>query len=156
MRAVPAKNTSIEIELRKLLWAEGLRGYRLHDDRVPGHPDVIFSAARVAVFVDGCFWHGCKKCYREPRSNQKYWQMKVQRNRDRDLRVNAMCEEQAWHVVRVWEHEIGNSPRVVTRRIMAAIKKANSAPAVGSRKSRSRLMPGAVARSASRTAAARR
>jgi DNA (cytosine-5)-methyltransferase 1 len=123
MRAVPAKNTSVEIELRKLLWAAGLRGYRLHDDRVPGNPDVIFASARVAVFVDGCFWHGCAKCYREPKSNQKYWQMKVQRNRDRDARVNAACEGQGWYVVRAWEHEVKAAPRLVVRRILAAIKK---------------------------------
>ena len=123
MRAVPAKNTSVEVELRKLLWAAGLRGYRLHDDRVPGHPDVIFAPARVAVFVDGCFWHGCAKCYRAPKSNQKYWQMKVERNRERDARVNATCAEQRWHVVRAWEHEIKKSPRLVTRRILAAIKR---------------------------------
>jgi DNA mismatch endonuclease (patch repair protein) len=123
MRAVPAKNTSVEVELRKLLWAAGLRGYRLHDDRVPGNPDVIFASARVAVFVDGCFWHGCAKCYREPKSNQKYWQMKVQRNRDRDARVNVACQGQGWHVVRAWEHEVKGSPRIVMRRILAAIKK---------------------------------
>jgi DNA mismatch endonuclease (patch repair protein) len=124
MRAVPAKNTSVEVELRKLLWAAGLRGYRLHDERVPGHPDVIFPSARVAVFVDGCFWHGCSKCYRQPKSNKKYWRMKVQRNRDRDERVTAACRQQGWDVVRTWEHEIKGSPGRVTRRILAAIQRA--------------------------------
>jgi DNA (cytosine-5)-methyltransferase 1 len=130
MRAVPAKNTSVEVELRKLLWAAGLRGYRLHDERVPGHPDVIFAPARVAVFVDGCFWHGCAKCYREPKSNQQYWQMKVKRNRERDARVNAACAEQGWRVVRAWEHEIKKSPRLVTRRILSAIKRGLGASAL--------------------------
>ena len=104
MRSVPARNTSIELKLRKLLWAAGIRGYRLHDARVPGHPDFVFSIKRVAISVDGCFWHGCEKCYRAPQSNEKYWQMKVARNRERDVRVNDRCRDQGWRVLRVWEH----------------------------------------------------
>jgi DNA (cytosine-5)-methyltransferase 1 len=145
MRSVPAKNTSIEMELRKLLWSAGLRGYRLHDERVPGHPDVVFPVARLAVFVDGCFWHGCAKCYREPKSNLKYWQMKVQRNQDRDRRVNAACKEGGWRVVRVWEHEIKGSPDRVTRRILNGIQR-SLAPTVRTRRrnsaSRSRASTG--------------
>jgi DNA (cytosine-5)-methyltransferase 1 len=124
MRAVPAKNTSIEVELRKLLWREGLRGYRLHDQRVPGHPDVVFGADRLVVFVDGCFWHGCEKCYREPKSNKPYWQMKVNRNKDRDRRVNAACKEQGWCVVRLWEHEILRTPTRAATKVLRAIDRA--------------------------------
>jgi DNA (cytosine-5)-methyltransferase 1 len=136
MRSVPARNTSVEVELRKLLWAAGLRGYRLHDDRVPGHPDVVFPAARIAVFVDGCFWHGCEKCYREPKTNKQYWQMKVQRNRDRDERVTAACKKEGWRVVRAWEHEIKRSPSIITRRIVKAIQRATAADATRSSPSR--------------------
>jgi len=165
MRAVPAKNTSVEVELRRLLWAAGLRGYRLHDDRVPGHPDVIFASARVALFVDGCFWHGCQKCYREPKSNRKYWQMKVQRNRDRDARVNATCGEQGWRVVRAWEHEVKRSPRLVTRRILAAIgrglregslKQSSRSASESQRKTSSKSAAKPLARRETRAATTRR
>jgi DNA (cytosine-5)-methyltransferase 1 len=125
MRAVPAQNTSVEIELRRLLRAAGLKGYRLHDHRVPGHPDVVFSAARVALFVDGCFWHGCEKCYREPKSNKAYWQMKVRRNQDRDARVTAMCKKQGWRVVRLWEHEIVKAPNRAISKVVRALGRAN-------------------------------
>jgi DNA mismatch endonuclease (patch repair protein) len=103
------------------LWSAGLRGYRLHDHRVPGHPDVVFSSARVLVFVDGCFWHGCEKCYREPKSNTEYWQMKVSRNRDRDARVTAACKQEGWRVVRLWEHEVLKCPKLATAKVIRAV-----------------------------------
>jgi DNA mismatch endonuclease Vsr len=106
MRQVPSKNTSVEIVFRKALWAHGIRGFRLHDTALPGHPDVVFPKRKVAVFVDGCFWHGCPKCYREPSSNKEYWTMKVQRNRNRDQRVTDLCKEQGWVVMRFWEHQV--------------------------------------------------
>lgn len=125
MRAVPRKNTTAEVSLRKALRAVGLRGYRLHSEEVPGTPDVVFSAQRLAVFVDGCFWHGCPKCYREPHSNKEYWTMKVQRNKDRDAKVRAACKAKGWRVVRVWEHEIVKAPERVVARVMKAFLRAS-------------------------------
>jgi DNA mismatch endonuclease (patch repair protein) len=110
MRAVPSKNTSAEVALRQALSSAGIRGYRLHVKDVPGNPDVVFRKQRVVVFVDGCFWHGCPKCRREPGSNQTYWKMKVQRNRDRDELVNWQCKNAGWRVMRVWEHEVHSAP----------------------------------------------
>jgi DNA mismatch endonuclease (patch repair protein) len=116
MRAVPSKNTSAELLLRKALSAAGVRGYRTHCSKLPGCPDLAFGRARLAVFVDGCFWHGCPRCYRAPSSNRTYWKMKVQRNRDRDARVAAECRKSGWRVIRVWEHEIlRNSARAAAR-----------------------------------------
>lgn len=119
MRQVPSKNTSIELVFRKALWAAGLRGFRLHDASIPGHPDVVFSRRKVVVFVDGCFWHGCPKCYREPNTNQEYWTMKVERNRNRDAKVTTLCEQKGWTVMRFWEHEIAKNPERVIRRLVS-------------------------------------
>jgi DNA (cytosine-5)-methyltransferase 1 len=135
MRAVPSKNTSAELALRKALRAAGLRGYRLHSKRAPGNPDVLFPLERVAVFVDGCFWHGCPSCYRAPKARSEYWSIKVKRNKERDARVDAECRSLGWTVVRVWEHEIARSVRRVVarvdRRVGASRRASEVAPARG-------------------------
>jgi DNA (cytosine-5)-methyltransferase 1 len=122
MRAVPGKNTSAELALRRSLSDAGVRGYRLHDRRVAGKPDLIFPRARLAVFVDGCFWHGCPSCYREPKTNQQYWTMKVKRNMDRDRKVNELCESAGWRVVRLWEHEVLREAEFAAARILKELK----------------------------------
>jgi DNA mismatch endonuclease (patch repair protein) len=121
MRAVPGKNTSVERALRRALWAAGLRGYRLHNEQVPGTPDVVFGTGRLAVFVDGCFWHGCPNCYREPKSRKEYWTMKVQRNKDRDAGVNAACAAGGWRVVRLWEHEVLKTSKRAVAKVIRAL-----------------------------------
>jgi DNA mismatch endonuclease (patch repair protein) len=122
MRAVHGKNTSAERALRDALWVAGLRGYRLHSENVPGTPDVLYGIERLAVFVDGCFWHGCPKCYREPKSRKEYWTMKVQRNKDRDARVNADCEANGWRVLRLWEHEVLKTPKRAAARVAKVLR----------------------------------
>src|SRR4051812_22352436 len=80
MSRIRRENTGPEVLLRQALCSAGARGYRIHA-RLPGRPDVIFGRARVAVFVDGCFWHGCRKCaIALPRSNRSYWLPKLARN----------------------------------------------------------------------------
>jgi DNA mismatch endonuclease Vsr len=127
MRAVPGKNTSTEIEFRRLLCEANLRGYRLHYTKVPGSPDVVFTRLRLAIFVDGCFWHGCASCYRAPKTNNEYWTMKVRRNKDRDERVNHECFVQGWSVLRLWEHEIVKSPRATLLKVQRALKRCSRA-----------------------------
>lgn len=104
MRANRSKNTSIQVMLRKALFARGWR-YRIHVPILPGCPDIVFLGRRVAVFVDGDFWHG----YRLPAWEHKlsaYWKSKIKRNRDRDRKNHRKLRESGWKVVRVWEHEI--------------------------------------------------
>jgi DNA (cytosine-5)-methyltransferase 1 len=122
MRAVPSKNTTAEIRLRKALSAAGIRGYRTHSSKVPGNPDVVFGAEKVAVFVDGCFWHGCPRCYREPASNKTYWQMKVDRNRDRDKKVTSQCRQLGWKVIRFWEHDILKNAEKAAARVRKLLR----------------------------------
>lgn len=104
MSQVRGKNTKPEMMLRKVLWQKGLR-YRLHY-KLPGKPDIAFVAARIAVFVDGCFWHGCPQHGAIPETNRQSWETKIQGNIDRDKRVNNELESSGWKVLRFWEHEI--------------------------------------------------
>lgn len=117
MRAVHSKHTTPELDLRKALWKAGIRGFRRHLKNLPGCPDFAFPAVKLAVFVDGCFWHGCPTCYREPKSHKKYWILKVKRNRERDATVSRECRDRGWRVLRIWEHQVAQGVEGVCRRI---------------------------------------
>jgi DNA mismatch endonuclease (patch repair protein) len=104
MRRVRAKNSAAERSLRSALHAEGLR-FRLHR-RIEGiASDIVFPGPKVAVFVDGCFWHSCPKHATFPKTNQDYWLPKLAENRERDARQSARLQAAGWTVFRVWEHE---------------------------------------------------
>lgn len=108
MSAQRSRNTGPELALRSALHAMGLR-YRVHVRPVTGlrrTADVVFPRARVAVFVDGCFWHGCPEHGRRRHAvNDWYWPEKIERNRRRDADTDARLAKDGWHVIRVWEHE---------------------------------------------------
>lgn len=107
MRAVKNRRVkSTELALRARLAAAGLRGWRMYAKALPGTPDFVFEANKVAVFVHGCFWHGCPRCYRRPRSSRSYWDDKVARNRARDLHVEAQLRRRGWRVLRFWECDL--------------------------------------------------
>ncbi len=114
MARVRSRDTGLEIQLRRALWGVGLR-YRLRP-RLPGTPDLGFSAAGVAVFVDGCFWHGCPTHYSRPATNVEFWDSKLQRNRARDIRVDEELRALGWAVCRIWEHDLARDlPAVISR-----------------------------------------
>lgn len=123
MAAIRRKNTSIERALRSALWAAGLRGYRVDSRRVAGRPDVSFGRSKVAIFVDGCFWHKCPECYREPKSNTEYWRGKVERNVARDRAADESLQEAGWVVLRLWEHEVERDLGACVDRVLRAVKK---------------------------------
>ncbi|MEU6913164.1 very short patch repair endonuclease [Streptomyces olindensis] len=107
MAANKAKDTKPERLLRSALHRKGLR-YRVGIRPVPGlrrTADVVFPKAKVAVFVDGCFWHGCPEHHRPARKRGSFWKKKIEGNRDRDAATNVALHEAGWTVVRVWEHE---------------------------------------------------
>jgi DNA mismatch endonuclease, patch repair protein len=105
MRAVRRQDTAPEVVVRRLLHAAGYR-YRLHDRRLPGSPDVVFTSRKKAIFVHGCFWHGheCRGSLK-PKSRVEYWEPKIERNRSRDQKNVEMLLEQGWAVLCVWECE---------------------------------------------------
>ena len=104
MRRMPTKNSTPEIKLRRSLYAIGLR-YRLHRKELPGKPDIALGPSKVAVFVDGCYWHNCPEHGTIPKNNSEWWKEKFQRNRERDSRNDALLREMGWLPIHVWEHE---------------------------------------------------
>lgn len=107
-------NKTTEMRLREILKAYGLTGWRRHF-RVMGCPDFAFPAERVAIFVDGCFWHGCPKCQRTPQTNSAFWVKKFATNRARDREVTKQLRATGWHVIRIWEHSLKDAPRIAAR-----------------------------------------
>lgn len=120
MSRIRGKDTTIEVLLRSALFEKGYR-FRKHVKGLPGRPDIVFHRARVAVFVDGDFWHG----YQFPRwenSLPKFWRQKIRTNRQRDRRCYAKLRRAGWRVVRVWEHEIRRDVHSVLLRVTAVLK----------------------------------
>lgn len=107
MARVRQKGTDAELSLRKALHARGLR-YRLHVPLLTKPrrvADIVFASARVAIFVDGCFWHGCPEHASWPKSNAQFWREKIETNRARDADTDRRLQASGWRVVRVWSHE---------------------------------------------------
>jgi DNA mismatch endonuclease (patch repair protein) len=109
-------NKDTELALAKILRRHGLKGWRRHQ-AIFGKPDFIFPNFRLAVFVDGCFWHACPKHGSKPKNNRAFWQRKIASNKERDQLVNRTLRMQGWRVLRIWEHELAkeNENRVLKR-----------------------------------------
>jgi DNA mismatch endonuclease (patch repair protein) len=126
MRAVKSKATGLERTLRAMLAGMHLSGWRANASDLPGKPDIAFDRQKVAVFVDGCFWHGCPICLRPlPVSNHEYWETKIAANMARAERAQIALASDGWRFVRIWEHEIGRDGArgVVRSRLREAVKK---------------------------------
>ena len=123
MRAIRRADTKPELLLRRLLWAKGAR-YRLEQRVQKARPDLLFRRARVAVFVDGCFWHGCPTHYRPPTGNAPYWRAKIERNRVRDERNTRDLEAAGYTVLRFWECYVKADPGAAADRVLAVIRNA--------------------------------
>ena len=121
MSRIRARNTKPEIALRAALWSLGLR-YRLHYP-ISGTPDVVFPRQRVAVFVDGCFWHGCPEHSVKPKTNSAFWKDKLEKNVERDRGNEIELAELGWTLVRFWEHEVEQSPNECAARVLALLKR---------------------------------
>ena len=107
MSMIKGKNTKPELMLRKYLFSKGIRGYRVHY-KLPGKPDIVFNKYKIAIFVDGCFWHKCPECFKKPATNKKFWKDKIDGNVKRDGEVNKILKREGWKVIRIWEHRIKN------------------------------------------------
>lgn len=101
-------NKRTELAMVQLLRAHKITGWRRHYPII-GKPDFAFPQQKVAIFVDGCFWHGCPKCYRQPKMNKSYWRSKVNANKDRDSLITKTLRKKGWTVFRVWEHQMNTS-----------------------------------------------
>ena len=120
MARVRSRDTRPELELRRRLWSRGLR-YRLAVS-LPGSPDLVFKRPRVAVFVDGCFWHGCPEHGSIPKTNSAFWANKLAQNTERDRQVDRALRERCWTVLRFWEHEVFGDLESVVETIEHAVR----------------------------------
>ncbi|WP_458318468.1 very short patch repair endonuclease [Mycolicibacterium brisbanense] len=122
MRANRRRDTVPELAVRRLVHAAGLR-YRVDYPPLAGHrrlrADLVFTRARVAVFIDGCFWHGCPEHHRPARTNAEFWSEKIDGNQQRDARVDGLLKDAGWVVLRFWEHE---PPEVVATQIAEEVR----------------------------------
>lgn len=115
MAAVRSKgNEETEMKLARIFRRRGITGWRRHL-RLIGNPDFVFREQRLTVFVDGCFWHGCPRHLRMPRTNQEYWRQKIARNHRRDRVVTRALRHKGWRVLRIWGHELKGEKSVVGR-----------------------------------------
>lgn len=119
MSSVKQRDSGIERMLRLALWGRGLR-YR-KNVRIYGTPDIVFPASRILVFVDSCFWHGCRFHCRRPKSNVDFWESKIARNRRRDLKVTRFYRRRGWVVLRFWEHRLQNDLDACVERVVKAV-----------------------------------
>jgi DNA mismatch endonuclease, patch repair protein len=121
MSAVKNRNTKLEVLFKKALWAAGFR-YRLKS-RLPGRPDLVFPKQKIAVFIDGCFWHGCPKHGTMPRTNTAFWKAKIGRNKKRDTVVKQELTRLKWKTFRLWQHDLKGSPEKCVKKLEKFLKK---------------------------------
>jgi DNA mismatch endonuclease (patch repair protein) len=125
MSRIRSKNTKAELTLRRALFGHGLR-YRLHVAGLPGKPDIVLAQHKVAVFMDGDFWHGWR--FEEwAYKLAPFWRAKIERNRARDAARTRELRDLGWRVVRIWEHQVNANPEACARRILRVIESAGAA-----------------------------
>jgi DNA mismatch endonuclease (patch repair protein) len=103
MSQIRSSNTKPELKIKRLMKS---LGFSYQPNGIIGKPDFADRTKKIAVFIDGCFWHGCPKHFRKPKSNRAYWLPKIKRNKARDLKYSAALRRAGWKVLRVWEHEL--------------------------------------------------
>lgn len=121
MSKIKAKETKLEVQFRKELWKAGFR-YRKNVSGYYGKPDILLVKYKTVIFIDSCFWHGCKKHFKLPRSKVEFWKKKIERNRKRDIEVDKYYKEIGWKILRVWEHEIKKNNEQAINKLITLIK----------------------------------
>jgi len=117
-------NKKTELRLRELFQTHKIRGWR-RNSGLPGKPDFVFEDTKLAVFVDGCFWHGCSKHGTIPSNNRNFWKGKLTQNKVRDRTTNRSLRLRGWRVLRIWQHELTRrNERTLLRRVRAALARA--------------------------------
>lgn len=107
MSSIKAKDAKSELILRRFLWQEGIKGYRNHWRKASGRPDIAFPKKKLAIFVNGCFWHRCLYCISiVPKTNSDFWEHKFKANTERDYKKQIELEHMGWIVITIWECQI--------------------------------------------------
>lgn len=125
MSRIRSRDTAPELALRRALFAAGLRGWRCHTKGLPGKPDVAFTRWKVAVFVDGRFWHGHPTFF-NPGKSGSYWDAKIARTKERDAAANAALAADGWRVLRFWDFEVEQDVGGCVRQIVALLDEARA------------------------------
>jgi DNA mismatch endonuclease, patch repair protein len=129
MSRIRRRDTKPELVLRRALWAAGIRGYRIDDARLPGRPDLAWSRHRLAVFVDGKFWHGHPSAYK-PGRHGAYWDEKIVRNVERDRAADEALRTMGWTVLRLWDFEVRRDLSRSVAQVIGALDAQSSASPV--------------------------
>lgn len=122
MSKVRHKDSKIEVTFRKKLWAEGFR-YGKNSAKYFGKPDIALPKYKTVIFIDSCFWHGCKKHGSIPATHIKFWTEKIDRNKTRDKEVTKHYKKDGWKVFRIWEHEIFGNFSKISKKIIKFLMK---------------------------------
>jgi DNA mismatch endonuclease (patch repair protein) len=125
MSRIRSKNTKPELTLRSELYARGMRGWRCHPKSVPGKPDLAFTKWRIAVFVDGRFWHGHPDFF-TPGKSGAYWDAKIRRTQERDRLANEALSAEGWRVLRFWDFEVERELEQCAASVEEALAQARS------------------------------
>ncbi len=123
MRAIRRRDTTPELQIRSLLHRAGLRyrvDYKVGPGRSAPRPDIAFTRQRIAVFIDGCFWHQCPQHATIPTANRDFWEAKLRRNVERDRENDAALRQLGWTVIRIWEHD---DPEEVAACVVEAVRR---------------------------------
>ena len=121
MSRIRSQNTRPEKQLRYLLVSKRIKGFRIHYN-LPGKPDFVFPKQRLAIFVDGCFWHKCPLCFVKPETRIKFWFKKISGNVKRDVEINKKLKKESWKILRLWEHEINKNPAKTIQKIITYLR----------------------------------
>jgi len=120
MSTVRSKDSKIEVDFRKAIWKAGFR-YRKNPTKYFGKPDIVLPKHKTVIFIDSCFWHGCKKHCRIPAVRRNYWMQKISKNVARDKEVVRHYKKQGWKIFRIWEHEIKGDIKTALRKITSLL-----------------------------------
>lgn len=124
MSRIKSSNTKAELLFRRYIWSQNVRGYRINA-KIKGKPDLYFPRKKIAVFIDGCFWHKCPICFARPKSNNEYWDKKIENNVTRDKQVNEQLNSENISVIRFWEHEVNRDISDCYLRLMDVYRNTN-------------------------------
>lgn len=124
MRANRARDTGPELRIRRALRGAGLGGYRLNWKKAPGRPDIAYPGRQLAIFVHGCYWHHCPRCYPNvPKTNSAFWARKFELNQERDARKRANLEGAGWAVIEAWECDLRNELDRITLEVKSRLSR---------------------------------
>ena len=121
MGAIKSGGTEMERVWRKELSKRGYK-FAINVSRLAGKPDIVFRKNKLAIFLDSCFWHGCKNHCRMPDANRAYWKAKIENNKKRDKKVKKIYKKMGWVILRFWEHQIKKNPGKVIEEIKRHVK----------------------------------